>query len=115
MSFIGPRPVMNVSFQAYPKHQDSIYNVKPGLSGIGSIIFRDEEDIISEIKEKGGNVFEFYQKSIYPYKGKLELWYQDNMSFKTDFMLILITMWVVIFPESNILKKIFPNLPEKSF
>ena len=46
MSVVGPRPVMKISFEAYPDHiQKVIYNVKPGLTGIGSIIFRDEEEL----------------------------------------------------------------------
>ena len=51
MSVIGPRPVMRVSFESYPENiQKVIYDVKPGLSGIGSIIFRDEEEIITKVK-----------------------------------------------------------------
>ena len=51
MSVVGPRPVMKVSFEAYPNEiQKVIYNVKPGLTGIGSIIFRDEEELILKLK-----------------------------------------------------------------
>ena len=54
MSVVGPRPVMRVSFESYPrKVQKVIYNVKPGLTGIGSIIFRDEEELITEVKKMG--------------------------------------------------------------
>ena len=47
MSVIGPRPVMRISFESYHQTniQKVIYNVKPGLSGIGSIVFRDEEKL----------------------------------------------------------------------
>mgnify|MGYP000302053290 CR=1 FL=1 len=55
-----------------------IYNVKPGLTGIGSIVFRDEEYLISSIK--GDDYHEFYKKVIAPYKGELEMWYQKNNS-----------------------------------
>ena len=35
MSVVGPRPVMSVSFAAYPEDvKKVIYNVKPGLTGI---------------------------------------------------------------------------------
>ena len=52
MSFVGPRPVMQISFNAYPPEvQSVIYNVKPGLTGIGSIIFRDEEELITFLNE----------------------------------------------------------------
>ena len=40
MSLIGPRPQMEVDFLKFPLHiQKKIYDIKPGLSGIGSIIF----------------------------------------------------------------------------
>lgn len=73
MSFVGPRPVMKKSFDQYPKDvQKVIYNVKPGITGIGSIIFRDEEDLITREKEKGNDPWEFYKAVIYPYKGEVE-------------------------------------------
>ena len=79
MSFVGPRPVMKVSFEAYPESvRKLIYNVKPGLTGIGSIIFRDEEDLITDEKNIGGNIHEFYKNKIYPFKGELEMWYQKT-------------------------------------
>ena len=80
MSVVGPRPVMKVSFESYPEDiQKVIYNVKPGLTGIGSIIFRDEESIISSVTDEDPH--EFYKRIIAPYKGELEMWYQSNNSF----------------------------------
>ena len=106
MSFVGPRPLMPISFETYTKDvQDVIYNVKPGLTGIGSIVFRDEEQLMTEVKEKGEDTWAFYSDKIYPFKGKLELWYQQNRSFTVDLKLILITIWVVLFPESTIICK----------
>ena len=88
MSVVGPRPVMKISFEAYPNEiQKVIYNVKPGLTGIGSIIFRDEEELISEVKNNGGDLWEFYKGKIYPFKGELEIWYQNNKSFNLDIFL----------------------------
>ena len=73
MSVVGPRPVMQKSFAAYPKEvQAVIYNVKPGLTGIGSIIFRDEETLITDVRDKGGDTWDFYQHKIYPFKGEVE-------------------------------------------
>jgi lipopolysaccharide/colanic/teichoic acid biosynthesis glycosyltransferase len=100
MSVVGPRPVMPVSFESYPEEiQKVIYNVKPGLTGIGSIIFRDEEDIITKVKSDGGDIWDFYKNTIYPFKGKLEIWYQKNKSFLLDIKLIFITAWVIFFSE----------------
>lgn len=116
MSVVGPRPVMRVSFESYPKNiQKVIYNVKPGLTGIGSIIFRDEEEIITKTESAGGDIWSFYKKVIYPFKGKLEIWYQENKSFTLDLYLIIITAWVIFFPNSKIYEKWFSDLPKRNF
>ena len=116
MSVVGPRPVMKASFEAYPiKIQKVIYNVKPGLTGIGSIIFRDEEDLISNIKNDGGDIWYFYKNKIYPFKGEVEIWYQNNKSFFLDIKLIFITAWVIFSPNSKIYEKLFKDLPNRSF
>lgn len=114
ISFIGPRPVMKVSFEAYPDNvKNSIYNVLPGLTGIGSIIFRNEESIISYIAENKGDTWEFYNKVIYPYKGEVEMWYLKNQSFFVDLILLVLTFLVVLFPKSNLVYLVFKKLPPK--
>jgi lipopolysaccharide/colanic/teichoic acid biosynthesis glycosyltransferase len=116
MSFVGPRPVMPVSFNAYPSEvQSVIYNVKPGLTGIGSIIFRDEEELITSVKNKGEDTWEFYTKKIYPFKGELEKWYQANFNFFVDFKIIFITAFVIIFPNSTIVYESFKTLPKRNY
>ena len=114
MSVVGPRPVMRVSFEAYPYEvQKVIYNVKPGLTGIGSIIFRDEESIISAVKDEDPH--EFYKRVIAPYKGELEMWYQLNCSFLLDLQLIFMTAWVILVPTSKLYEKWFKDLPKRNF
>jgi lipopolysaccharide/colanic/teichoic acid biosynthesis glycosyltransferase len=116
MSFVGPRPVMQLSFDAYPESvKEVIYNVKPGLTGIGSIVFRDEEELISNIKEKGLDTWDFYSNKLYPFKGKLEIWYQSNQSFSVDFKIIVITAWVILNSNSTIVYKTFKSLPKREF
>lgn len=116
MSFVGPRPVMQKSFDQYPPDvQKVIYNVPPGLTGIGSIIFRDEETLITRVKESGGDAWDFYKNTIYPFKGELEKWYQQNQGFGTDFKILLLTAWVILFPESNLANQWFPGLPKRNF
>ncbi len=109
MSIVGPRPLVDKTFDPYPDHVKAIiYNVKPGLTGIGSIVFRDEERLLSETKL---SLQDFYKLHISPYKGELELWYQKNLSFYTDFMLIFLTAWVIISPKSQLVYRIFKDLP----
>lgn len=116
MSIVGPRPVMQKSFEAYPKDvQDVIYNVKPGLTGIGSIVFRDEEELITKVKDKGGDTWDFYKNTIYPHKGELEKWYQSRQSLLIDAKIIFCTAWVILFPASNMIYKLFKGLPRRNF
>jgi len=116
MSVVGPRPVMKVSFEAYPERiQKVIYNVKPGLTGIGSIIFRDEEKLITGVKNNGGDLWRFYKETIYPFKGELEIWYQNNKSFTLDVKLIFLTALVIFAPTSKLYEKWFKDLPERGF
>ena len=114
ISLVGPRPLVTKTFSAYNKNiQSIIYNVKPGLTGIGSIIFRDEESIISNIKDEDPH--EFYKRVIAPYKGKLEIWYQSNCSFFLDLKLIFLTAWIILFPKSRLYEKWFKDLPVRTF
>jgi lipopolysaccharide/colanic/teichoic acid biosynthesis glycosyltransferase len=116
MSVVGPRPVMQKSFAAYPHEvQQVIYNVKPGLTGIGSIIFRDEEALITVVRDNGGDAWDFYQNKIYPFKGEVERWYQHHQGFYTDLMCIFLTAWVIIFPTSDLIYKVFRTLPKRPF
>ena len=114
ISLVGPRPLVKRTFSAYSEEiQSKIYNVKPGLTGIGSIIFRDEESIISSIKDEDPH--EFYKRIIAPYKGELEMWYQQHNSFFLDLQLIFLTAWVIIFPSSKLYEKWFKDLPKRNF
>tara|TARA_B110000003_G_C16410086_1_gene441884 strand:- start:69 stop:734 length:666 start_codon:yes stop_codon:yes gene_type:complete len=114
ISLVGPRPLVAKTFNAYSNEvQSKIYNVKPGLTGIGSIIFRDEESIISCIKNEDPH--DFYKRIIAPYKGEIELWYQVNRTFFLDFQLIFLTAWVILFPNSKLYEKWFRDLPKRNF
>jgi lipopolysaccharide/colanic/teichoic acid biosynthesis glycosyltransferase len=114
ISLVGPRPLVTKTFSAYTEEvQSKIYNVKPGLTGIGSIIFRDEESIISDVTDEDPH--EFYKRIIAPYKGELEMWYQSNNSFFLDLQLIFMTAWVIVVPTSKLYERWFKDLPKRSF
>lgn len=111
MSIVGPRPQMEVDFKRFPEHvQQVIYNARPGITGIGSIVFRDEERYLSET---GIDPIQFYTEKIAPFKGELEIWYQKNASLLLDFKLIFLTAWVIVRPESNLQYKWLKGLPEQ--
>jgi lipopolysaccharide/colanic/teichoic acid biosynthesis glycosyltransferase len=109
MSIVGPRPLMEVSYNLYdPDTGKKIYLSLPGITGIGSIIFRDEEQIVS----KSSNQRETYEK-IFDYKQKVELWYQENASFSVDTVIIFLTAWSILFPKNQLTFKIFKSLPQR--
>ena len=111
MSIVGPRPQMQIDFDKFPdESRDLIYKSKPGITGIGSIVFRDEENWISNFE---GDKHQFYKNNIAPYKTELELWYLQKSSLLVDFLLIFITAWVIIFPKSDLVSKIFKSLPKR--
>ncbi|MDZ4809724.1 MAG: sugar transferase [Bacteroidota bacterium] len=113
MSFVGPRPLMKTGFDRYSDDmQARVYDVHPGLTGIGSIVFRDEELIITQSQLPP---HECYKQIISPHKGALEIWYQQHQNFYTDFMILFLTAWYVIFPNSKLVYKIFPSLPKRNF
>ena len=115
LSIVGPRPQMQVDFEKYSDDvQNKIYNVRPGLTGIGSIIFRDEESLIS-VASENENPHDFYKRVIAPYKGELEIWYHSHRSVFLDSQLIFMTAWAIVSPETRLYEKWFKDLPKRTF
>ena len=106
MSVIGPRPLHHKQFSFYSESDRKIIvSVKPGLSGVGSIIFRDEEKILQNSNDPDAT----YKKEITPKKAELEKWYVKNKSIGLYFKLIFLT--VIAVASSNIdMKKFFKGL-----
>jgi lipopolysaccharide/colanic/teichoic acid biosynthesis glycosyltransferase len=109
MSVVGPRPLTIQTFGSYSKNtQDIIKEVRPGLSGVGSIIFRGEEEILQGVHAS----VDFYDKVIAPYKGTLEEWFVSNKGLYIYFVSIFITIWVILFPKTKVAWKVFRGLPK---
>ncbi len=99
MSVVGPRPLTERNFSYYSsKDRQEIASVRPGLTGVGSIVFRDEERYLNQQQDP----LQFYQKVIAPYKAELELWYLQNQSLLMYFKLVILTALVVLFPDSSL-------------
>ena len=106
MSIIGPRPLHIKQFSFYSEYdQKIISSIRPGLSGLASIVFRDEEKILQNVDDPDKT----YKEKITPRKAELEKWYVQNKSLYLYFKLILLTMVVVIFPSIDI-KKYFKEI-----
>jgi len=108
MSVVGYRPTVKEHYEAYPTEaKQKIYYSRPGLTGIGSIVFRDEEEILLQIEDKKN----FHQNVINPYKVLLESWYVEHKSIVNYFKMIAVTVLVVLRPNANVWKKCFEGLP----
>ena len=93
MSVIGPRPQTQRCFDAFPmQSQKEIIKVRPGLSGIGSIVFRNEEEMMQASNDPN----KFYDEIIMPYKGFLEVWYVSHQSIWSYFCLIYNYIFFII-------------------
>jgi lipopolysaccharide/colanic/teichoic acid biosynthesis glycosyltransferase len=110
MSVVGPRPLTPKNFGFYRKEdQQTIGSMRPGLTGIGSIVFRDEESIIGRSNKP---VEQCYREDIAPYKAALEKWYYNHQDVVTDLLIILVTAWAVLNSRSNLHRHIWKDLPE---
>lgn len=110
MSIIGPRPLTPNNFNLYSDEvKAAVGKMKPGITGIGSVIFRDEEKYVSSAE----NPKLFYAEKISPYKGELEIWYSRHASLLVDIKLVFLTAWVIVFPASDLPHRMLKGLPEK--
>ena len=109
MSVIGPRPQERRCFDAFPAEaREAIVQVRPGLSGVGSILFRNEQEMMDGERDPD----RVYDEIIMPYKARLEEWYVENRSLALYFQLIFLTVWAVLFARSALPGKMLRGLPE---
>jgi len=108
MSIVGPRPQTRKYFNLYSKSaKEHISSIKPGLSGIASIIFRNEEELLRYTEDP----VKFDDECITPFKGDLEIWYVENKSLSNYLIIIFMTVAVVIIPSLNTYN-FFSKLPD---
>ena len=108
MSVIGPRPQTQRCFDAFPESaQNDITKVRPGLSGIGSVVFRSEEDMM----HANADPDRLYDDVIMPYKGKLESWYVRNNSVWNYLLLIALTIIVILTRSTRLIFQCYASLP----
>ncbi|MGO8677908.1 MAG: sugar transferase [Limisphaerales bacterium] len=112
MAIVGPRPQTEQCYSYFPeKDRDKIYLAKPGLTGIGSVVFRDEEEILA-LSPKGYD--RCYREDIMPYKQALEIWYLERRSSLVDAKIIVLTALAVIWPGRQMHDSFLPGLPRRA-
>lgn len=108
MSIVGPRPQTRRCFDAFPaRARERIVQVRPGLSGIGSIVFRNEEELMHASLQPDA----FYDSVIMPYKGELEEWFVAHDTLRTYVLAIVATAWVVARHDASFAWRLFDDLP----
>ena len=91
MSFVGPRPEVRQFVNLYSEIQMKVLNVKPGITDLASIEFRNENEILS--KEEDPN--QYYIDNIMPKKLEINLKYINQRNLLKDFVVIIKTIKVI--------------------
>ena len=114
MSVIGYRPLVPRGYAMYPDDvKRELAKSRPGLSGIGSIVFRNEEQIVQRFDDYEDKDI-FYNNVIMPYKSRLEVWYTKHRNVVMYWKLIFMTIEVVLKSDSQSWKELkdIPEVPE---
>jgi lipopolysaccharide/colanic/teichoic acid biosynthesis glycosyltransferase len=108
MSFVGPRPQTRQHYSLFSDEQKKVIDaVGPGLTGVGSLFFRNEEQLLHDC---GKSHEYFHDVVITPYKGDLEVWYSERKSVWLYLKIIYITAATIVNRKLNVLQY-FPGLP----
>jgi lipopolysaccharide/colanic/teichoic acid biosynthesis glycosyltransferase len=112
MSIVGPRPLVPEGESFYSeKESKQLRSVRPGVTGIGSLVLRDEESFYAHRSD----AHEFYKQAISPYKASVEIWYIKNKSIYLDAKIIFLTALSIIIPtlKINYFFKSMPAMPQR--
>lgn len=92
MSLVGPRPEVRKYVDLYTEEQLHVLDVKPGITDLASIRYRNENEILEKVE----NPDEYYINVVMQDKLKINLEYVNNHSFWYDISLILKTFWAIV-------------------
>ncbi len=92
MSFVGPRPEVPRYVALYDDYQRNILRIKPGITELASIVYRDENEVLA----KSENPEETYINEIMPKKIALNIEYMQKLGFWYDIKLIFMTFAAIL-------------------
>lgn len=92
MSFVGPRPEVPKYVAMYSDNQRKILKIKPGITELASIVYRDENEVLA----KSENPEETYINEIMSKKIELNMEYMQKMGFWYDIKLIFMTFAAIL-------------------
>ena len=108
MSFVGPRPELQVYVDMYTEEEKPILDLKPGITDYASMANFDQFETFTKAKDAD----EAYLKYIRPLKLKLQLYYRYHHSFFGDIRLIFWTVYKVLTRTQKVPKEIVPIVEE---
>ena len=91
MSFVGPRPELLQYTEQYTEEESVIHNVRPGITDYSSLEFINLDEVVG-----GENADEMYEKYVLKRKNQLRIKYTEEVSLKTDFIILFKTVWCVL-------------------
>ena len=93
MSFVGPRPLVQIKKYLNDDETMKYYRMRPGITGLASLFYYEEDELLGNVE----NSYEYYEKVIMPKKQQLEQEYCENWSILLDIKIILMTIKKVIY------------------
>lgn len=92
MSLVGPRPEVSEIVSGWPDDaRQMVLSIRPGITSPASIIFRDEEKLLST-----DNLMDDYLKKILPDKLRLDQLYIENSGFLKDLDILIVTLLALL-------------------
>lgn len=92
MSVVGPRPEVRKYVDLYTPEQMRVLSVRPGITDLASIRYRNENELLETVDEPET----YYREVIMQDKLKINLEYVDNRSFWGDIKLIFATLYAIV-------------------
>lgn len=92
MSFVGTRPEVKKYVEKYTDEMMATLLMPAGVTSYASIMYKDEDEVISNLQKSGKTVDEIYIKDVLPEKMKYNLEYIRKFSFGYDIRLCFKTV-----------------------
>ena len=89
MSLVGPRPDLPEYLDALPAPHRQVLHLKPGITSIATLRFRNEEELLSTVPAE--SLVEYYVANVLPQKVKMEIDYAWRASLFRDVVVLLRT------------------------
>ena len=91
LSLVGPRPKL-------PQYEvDFNLQCRPGITGASTLLFRNEEEILSRVSPE--EMEAFYDKRIKPLKARIDARYMRNAAFSSDLKILAGTVFSCFAPQ----------------